>query len=203
MEQRRIDFENKILPVLSEGAVCTLLYFHDSDHKDVLHQVSRVVTSLWNNSSKEEGLSHEAAGSSVMIVFEALEFKWATLEQVQNQPKFVGSASLSKIHVCEKNDVTVDGMKRCNLAFINRNKDKLLSLQFLEGRVRDTWYEGVHEALAVLAHDIEEVSSEENSLLYNQQRYLDLERRKKEREEKKKKMGNVGMKYTAQAMIDK
>lgn len=128
MEQRRIDFENKILPVLSEGAVCTLLYFHDSDHKDVLHQVSRVVTSLWNNSSKEEGLSHEAAGSSVMIVFEALEFKWATLEQVQNQPKFVGSASLSKIHVCEKNDVTVDGMKRCNLAFINRNKDKLLSL---------------------------------------------------------------------------
>ncbi|DBA04964.1 TPA: hypothetical protein N0F65_006966 [Lagenidium giganteum] len=119
------------------------------------------------------------------------------------------SVKLEEVPICRIGKVCAQDT--CELLILSLNGQKLLELTADSPSLRDLWVQTLEElsqSVATKGSDAdsqalkEELNkqSEKQKEKYWKERTADLERRKVEAEERKKKFGNVGMKYTAEAM---
>jgi len=196
-ERRKRSFERQFAHMLDAGDLFVLRScLKIKQGADVLGTVAATLFGSLEAPKESNAGEHEACGSQILVNLEraSASLSWRSLELHQNKPKFQGSVHLRLIQKIE-----LLNNKRISLK--DHRAKEILCIESSDAATAVAWCRGLQEALIVLAPEIEEESNSQRSLLDQQQRYLELERRKREREKRKAQLGNVGMKFTAEAMM--
>lgn len=119
------------------------------------------------------------------------EFSWGTLEQYRGRP-----ADSDRIPICEILDVRNTGLA---VELSVRGQAKPTVLEFGSKEERDAWEQHLKVAVDVLTPDSQRT---EQAAARQTQRQVEMEERRSLNEERKKKLTqNLGMRFTAEAMM--
>ena len=201
-ERRRRKFKRKHALAISGAAFVMHAGSEESGHGVAAAAASSVrrFRSLFGGSSKTP--SEAVSAGTPLPVWVALsvedgkcELNFKTLELVHQKPKHSGVFRLGEVK-----KVNTQGRR---LRAFDSSEKLIFDIESDTKADALKWQIALDEAADVYDVEIGESVSQTKSLLHRQRRKLELAARKREREEQKKKLGDVGMRYTAQAMAQK
>eukprot|EP00947_MAST-08B_sp_MAST-8B-sp1_P003111 g3111.t1 len=133
-------------------------------------------------------------------LFERLE--WRTMQNVDGgKPKDAGTVALSRVKEAKKE--AGSGI----ITLVDHKEHMLLQIEAMSEADCNMFLLALNECLSVMAGELEASRTEEEQraagVVAKMQKWKRLEDRKAEAAAKKKALGNVGMRYTAQAMMNK
>ena len=131
---------------------------------------------------------------SLSVSESACDIQWKTLENIDQKPKASGSVPLRNVAT-----VKVDSRR---LQVFDSASEILLDVEADGTASAQSWQIALDEASDVFEAEIAESASASKGLLHNQRRKLELAQRKRDREDAKKRLGvgDVGLRFTAEAM---
>ena len=127
------------------------------------------------------------------------ELEWRSMQNVEGKPKDSGVIKMSAIRTAKKEPPRT-------MTLLDSNSKLLLSAEGHSEADVNTFLQALNEGLTALKTDLDEGRTEDerkgNSALRRLNKWKEVEDRKVAAAAKKKALGNVGMKFTAQAMAN-
>ena len=127
------------------------------------------------------------------------ELEWRSMQNVEGKPKDSGVIKMSAIRTAKKEPPRT-------MTLLDSKSKLLLSAEGHSEADVNTFLQALNEGLTALKTDLDEGRTEderkESSALRRLSKWKEVEDRKAAAAAKKKALGNVGMKFTAQAMAN-
>jgi hypothetical protein len=121
------------------------------------------------------------------------EFYWTSLEQKNGRPLQEVRIPVGKVLTVRNTGIAIE------MSIMGQPEPT--SLEFTSSSERDTWFRYIEVAVEVL---MPEADRERREVARNKQRQIEMEDRRVRNEERRKELSdNLGMRFSAQAMLER